>query len=51
MKNANSPTATNTATLAEVARFVVGADAPPWLTAYFRQWAPNVMVDRFVHEM
>jgi hypothetical protein len=36
---------------ADVARFVAGSDAPPWLAAHFERWAPSLKVDRFVYEM
>jgi hypothetical protein len=36
---------------ADVARFVAGSDAPPWLAAHFKRWAPSLKVDRFVQEM
>lgn len=37
-------------TFAEVARFVAGPDAPPWLAAHFERWAPSLMLDRCIED-
>jgi hypothetical protein len=53
MKRATCPPLKNNAppAFADVARFVAGSDAPPWLAAHFERWASSLQVDRFVHEM
>jgi len=35
---------------ADVARLVAGTDAPPWLAAHFKRWAPSLMLDRCIED-